>query len=943
MNRISTLGKGFLAAALVALTPMAAVAIAFFADIDWLKGISLALSFMGLSCLLALALMRLTKQVLSVRKAVKQSYDRQLNLAKFVESQVKESISVATEQLSFMGTANDITKDSIHGYGVDFEYARRISQGNSPVNTYALSTRSLNIRDSLALAASKGAWKERDLLKFVRLEANNYLNDEDKRNHHRRLDSRNLGRFAGVLLNQRSHSTDLIDADLIYSYIVRHWGYRVMPRYDRLLAVEAELENRDYANVGGAFTRYGVAGESQQNHLFRANGIIRANSSEESLVNWVIQVNRIYEEAGFAPISLISELESKDLALYDRLDSDPDYSITDGPRVTILMPTFNADHRIHTAIRSLLKQTWQNFEILIVDDGSSDETGELLREISMLDDRIKLFFLGSNRGAYVARNFGLQHATGTYITVHDDDDWSHPQKIESQIRDLIENPDKIGNWSPHVRTMESLFFTRLNSNPIVTQNNFSSIMFKKELVDTLGGWHNVNRSGDSEFKERIETYSGQTLTSPVAAPMSFTRTGGASLTQGEMNRGYMDSARLFYMRAYQSAHQLAKVSSNWGPGGAAFPVGTPENLKDGQRRMPMGHFDVIYATDFRFPGGDSSLAVAEIKALVDVGKRVGLVQLDSPLSGGAAALSRDVLDLFENEREELLVLSLLDDATADLCIVRDPSVVQFGDQLETRITARNLILVVDSTPVLPGGTGQVYDLNDVKRNLERIFSVSPKIIPESLVTKSLLTMLGDGDLFEPGVWSGTVDTDRFKFLERTPVKNRLPVVGRHTRDSKLELPEDLATFRKVYVQPTVFKTRFLGGLGEIRTMLEETDVDALDVYDFGVLRPEDYLKDLDFWVYFGSNRLEESFGMGAAEAMASGVVVILPPSMRSTFGEAAVYCESHEVVSTIGEFWKSPERYREQATRAREICESEFSPRATISRMEKYADPAATR
>src|SRR5699024_4032739 len=100
-----------------------------------------------------------------------------------------------------------------------------------------------------------------------------------------------------------------------------------------------------------------------------------------------------------------------------------------GPKVTVIMPTYSPGKGIWTAIRSLLEQTWKNLEIIVVNDASPSRYRSLYSELEQLDSRITVLHQEVNAGAYVARNSGLRFATGEFVTTHDDDDWSHPDKI----------------------------------------------------------------------------------------------------------------------------------------------------------------------------------------------------------------------------------------------------------------------------------------------------------------------------------------------------------------------------------------------------------------------------------------------------------------------------------------------------------------------------------
>lgn len=101
--------------------------------------------------------------------------------------------------------------------------------------------------------------------------------------------------------------------------------------------------------------------------------------------------------------------------------------------VSIITPTFNSEKYISQTIHSVLNQTHQNWEMLIVDDCSSDETFSIISKFATQDSRIKVFKLDKNSGAGVARNFAIQQAIGNYIAFLDADDLWKPEKLEKQI------------------------------------------------------------------------------------------------------------------------------------------------------------------------------------------------------------------------------------------------------------------------------------------------------------------------------------------------------------------------------------------------------------------------------------------------------------------------------------------------------------------------------
>ena len=108
------------------------------------------------------------------------------------------------------------------------------------------------------------------------------------------------------------------------------------------------------------------------------------------------------------------------------------------PKVSIIMPVFNVENTIMTAIQSVLMQTYQNWELIIVDDGSNDKTSSILSSIK--DERVKVI-TQSNHGRGYARNVALQQCKGDYITFLDGDDFANEARIEKQVVFLEKNRD----------------------------------------------------------------------------------------------------------------------------------------------------------------------------------------------------------------------------------------------------------------------------------------------------------------------------------------------------------------------------------------------------------------------------------------------------------------------------------------------------------------------
>ena len=112
------------------------------------------------------------------------------------------------------------------------------------------------------------------------------------------------------------------------------------------------------------------------------------------------------------------------------------------PTVSVILPTYNRAHLLDRAIRSVLDQTYQDFELIVVDDGSSDNTEEVVTNFT--DPCIRYLRHEQNRGAAAARNTGIRVAQGEYIAFLDSDDGWLPGKLEKQMKVFGSASSKVG-------------------------------------------------------------------------------------------------------------------------------------------------------------------------------------------------------------------------------------------------------------------------------------------------------------------------------------------------------------------------------------------------------------------------------------------------------------------------------------------------------------------
>ena len=146
------------------------------------------------------------------------------------------------------------------------------------------------------------------------------------------------------------------------------------------------------------------------------------------------------------------------------------------PRVSIIIPTFNRSAIVPNAIESVFRETYSDYELIVVDDGSTDDTRDRLQEYVA---RIKYVYQ-ANRGVSAARNAGTKLARGEWIAFLDSDDVWHPTKLERQFEALAllgsgsvhALPTAIISGDPVAQSLTSLKKTRLgNRSPLVHLDN----------------------------------------------------------------------------------------------------------------------------------------------------------------------------------------------------------------------------------------------------------------------------------------------------------------------------------------------------------------------------------------------------------------------------------------------------------------------------------------
>lgn len=172
------------------------------------------------------------------------------------------------------------------------------------------------------------------------------------------------------------------------------------------------------------------------------------------------------------------------------------------PLISVIIPVFNREKYLSDAIQSVLDQTYENWELIIVDDGSVDDSIEIGKEWASKDERIQFFQREREpKGAPTARNIGLAHAKGTYLQFLDSDDMLLPDKFERQLDLIIKTGGQVDIiHGAYLKLAEEISEVKVQQCENKWLQFFfglgitSSNLFSKKMLDEVGGWDETKKS-----------------------------------------------------------------------------------------------------------------------------------------------------------------------------------------------------------------------------------------------------------------------------------------------------------------------------------------------------------------------------------------------------------------------------------------------------------------
>jgi glycosyltransferase involved in cell wall biosynthesis len=331
------------------------------------------------------------------------------------------------------------------------------------------------------------------------------------------------------------------------------------------------------------------------------------------------------------------------------------------------------------------------------------------------------------------------------------------------------------------------------------------------------------------------------------------------------------------------------------------------------------HFDIVHAADPRFYGGASSAVRVEIQAARQFGLSTALLPFLGVSDIRSRRFEERLLDVLQHQ--EVPWLTGEETVECDILFAHNPLAFAHMPTRPLRIRSKVVLLSVQHPPFDGAGNAQ-YNIDVVKRNLERMFGapvifapVGPKVRNQFEDIVAGRPQLLGHDLFN------LIDLGEWPDRAAPPPRERA-IIGRHSRRDLLKWPDTEAELRAAYPDLGNVQVKIMGGVPDQLVPLVGSNWNVSPYSNSGV--PQ-FLNRLDFYVFFHSRRWIEAFGIGIAEAMASGLVTILDPSFRDLFEDGAVYCRPEETPDVLERYLASPEEFSAQSTAARALVERKFS------------------
>lgn len=350
-------------------------------------------------------------------------------------------------------------------------------------------------------------------------------------------------------------------------------------------------------------------------------------------------------------------------------------------------------------------------------------------------------------------------------------------------------------------------------------------------------------------------------------------------------------------------------------------------------------YDILMVSDFRFPGGTSASLAEEIRAQATAGYRTGLVQVNGPLVAGIKGFNRRIRHCIESGIATLVPPSTA--VEARLAVLRHPAVFDAFPGVPPVIRADRVVLVANQAPHDIAGQQPYYDVRRVDRAVRQWMGCAITWAPIGPLVRATIAPYVDAVDIEDIDWHNVIDVDEWH-VDRARYVGSRPVIGRHSRPQFPKWPATAEDLRAAYPDDGSVLVRVLGG-AKIPSEILGHVPDAWKVEAFDARPVPEFLRDIDFFVYFHHPELVEAFGRTTLEALASGTVAILPAHFRALFEDAAVYGKPADVRGLVGSIYADPAAYRIQSERGTDFVRERFGAASHVTRIREFLGPPGDR
>lgn len=352
-----------------------------------------------------------------------------------------------------------------------------------------------------------------------------------------------------------------------------------------------------------------------------------------------------------------------------------------------------------------------------------------------------------------------------------------------------------------------------------------------------------------------------------------------------------------------------------------------------QRDDRVREFDVIMATDCRFPGGSTASVVEEIEAQHRAGFRTGLIHLPSPVQRSRRPFAQRIVDVLREGKAQLVLPHQRVRATT--LLVRHPTLFTTVPADLPDIDVDATVMIANQVPVDDRATEPYYDVETVHRNTERALGHAPVWAPIGPLVRTALTASWHRVPMVDADWVNIIDAPVWS-TSREGLVGDVPVIGRHSRGHWSKWPDTRDDLLAAYPDDSRYRVRVLGGTEAPEEILGGLP-DTWTSLPFGSVPVPQFLAGIDFLVYFHHPGLVEAFGRVVLEGLAAGAVCIVPEQMEKVFGDACLYGTPQDVTTIVDRLTADPEALAAQRERGLSAVRERFSYEAHLDRLAAFA------